>query len=215
MIPSHAMLLSSHPLYSSRRLLLHHDFLPNLSPSAAANGPGSSSGGGSPSFDTNLVMILAVLLCALICALGLNAIVRCALRCSNRVAFESGGTHHQSGSGSVAANAGIKRAALKEFPTMSYSQGLAQTLPGLDSKCAICLCDFATGARVRVLPRCNHGFHVRCIDKWLASHSSCPTCRQCLLDVRHKIASCGRRDWAPQPVLVPLDPEGLLIDYRA
>ncbi|KAJ9545860.1 hypothetical protein OSB04_025567 [Centaurea solstitialis] len=38
--------------------------------------------------DTNMVIILAALLCALICALGINSIVRCALRCGRRLAFE-------------------------------------------------------------------------------------------------------------------------------
>jgi hypothetical protein len=44
--------------------------------------------------------------------------------------------------------------------------------------CAICLGEFADGEKVRVLPRCRHGFHVRCVDAWLVSHGSCPTCRR-------------------------------------
>ncbi|PNX78977.1 RING-H2 finger protein ATL72-like [Trifolium pratense] len=48
--------------------------------------------------------------------------------------------------------------------------------------CPICLGEFMDGEKVRVLPNCNHGFHVECIDKWLLSHSSCPTCRQSLLE---------------------------------
>ncbi|QHO06972.1 hypothetical protein HN873_047753 [Arachis hypogaea] len=46
--------------------------------------------------------------------------------------------------------------------------------------CAICLADFSDGDKIRFLPKCNHRFHVACIDKWLLSHSSCPTCRNFL-----------------------------------
>ncbi|KAI5063716.1 hypothetical protein GOP47_0022263, partial [Adiantum capillus-veneris] len=48
--------------------------------------------------------------------------------------------------------------------------------------CPICLSDFADGERIRVLPSCQHGFHVTCIDTWLAQHTSCPTCRGSLLE---------------------------------
>ncbi|CAN1277123.1 RING-H2 finger protein ATL8 [Linum perenne] len=45
-------------------------------------------------------------------------------------------------------------------------------------ECSICLGDFVDGERVRVLPKCNHEFHVWCIDKWLAAHATCPNCRE-------------------------------------
>ncbi|KAJ0892910.1 putative transcription factor C2H2 family [Helianthus annuus] len=52
-------------------------------------------------------------------------------------------------------------------------------------------CDFAKGEQIRILPKCNHGYHVRCIDKWLSSHSSCPTCRQSLSGICEKILTGG------------------------
>ncbi|CAN1349233.1 RING-H2 finger protein ATL78 [Linum perenne] len=113
-------------------------------------------------------MVLSVLLCALICSLGLNSIVRCALRISQLTTRR--------------ANTGIKKKALKTFPVVIFSDGM-----NLDAECVICLSEFAAGDRVKILPRCNHGFHVKCIDKWLGSHSSCPTCRHCLLDTCRKI----------------------------
>ncbi|KAK8498648.1 hypothetical protein V6N13_028578 [Hibiscus sabdariffa] len=122
---------------------------------------------GTNNFNVNIVMVLSVLLCALICSLGLNSIIRCALRCMNIVVSESEVTT----SGRLA-NRRVKCKALKTFPIVNYSANL--NLPGLDLEYLICLSDFATGDRMRLLPKCNHGFHVWCIDKWLSSHSSCP-----------------------------------------
>ncbi|XP_078156512.1 RING-H2 finger protein ATL60-like [Carex rostrata] len=44
-------------------------------------------------------------------------------------------------------------------------------------ECAVCLSDVAEGEEVRILPKCNHGFHVKCIDLWFHSHTTCPLCR--------------------------------------
>lgn len=123
-------------------------------------------------FDTNMVIILAALLCALICALGLNSIVRCALRCSRRLSFVS--TDETRGR---LAGTGLKKCALRQIPVAVYGSGT--NIPATD--CPICLGEFVEGEKVRVLPKCNHGFHMRCIDIWLYSHSSCPTCRQSLI----------------------------------
>ncbi|KAK8557977.1 hypothetical protein V6N13_050327 [Hibiscus sabdariffa] len=125
-------------------------------------------------FDTNMVIILAALLCALICALGLNSIMRCALRCGRRFGLDAS----EETADRLAAARGLKKSALQKIPVAVYSPGV--NVKGTD--CPICLGEFMDGEKVRVLPKCNHGFHVRCIDTWLMSRSSCPTCRRSLLD---------------------------------
>ncbi|XP_057971135.1 RING-H2 finger protein ATL74-like [Malania oleifera] len=125
-------------------------------------------------FDTNMVIILAALLCALIGALGLNSIVRCALRCGRRFTSQ---TPDQAAA--RAAATGLKKRALRRIPVAVYGSTGAN-FPA--TECPICLGEFEDGDKVRVLPKCNHGFHVRCIDTWLVSHSSCPNCRHSLLE---------------------------------
>lgn len=170
--------------------------------------PDSGSPGGS--FDGNVVMILAVLLCAMICALGLHSFVRCALRCSDRVPFR------RFADGGAASTAGVKKKALRSLPTSAYSAGLK--LAG--GECAICLSEFSPGERVRLLPNCGHGFHVKCIDRWLTAHASCPTCRQCLLADPHQpspaVAGVSRHHPppSPPPAVAPLQHEGFLVNYR-
>lgn len=75
-------------------------------------------------------------------------------------------------------------------PTTALRRGLdpevLKTIPIVivDSKdfkdgleCAVCLSDLVSGEKARLLPKCNHGFHVDCIDMWFQSHSTCPLCR--------------------------------------
>ncbi|XP_057778438.1 RING-H2 finger protein ATL74-like [Salvia miltiorrhiza] len=144
-----------------------------------------SGGGGysrAASFDRNMVIILAALLCALICALGVNSIVRCMLRCAARMNINRGEAPPQFG------RKGLRKAALRHIPVEVY-QGVGST------DCPICLGEFVDGDKMRVLPKCHHSFHVKCVDVWLASHTSCPTCR-------HSLAPDGGRgaDSAAQEV---------------
>ncbi|KDP39976.1 hypothetical protein JCGZ_03507 [Jatropha curcas] len=125
----------------------------------------------STNFDNNMVIILAALLCALIFALGLNSIVRCAVRCGYRFVSETTPT-------ATAEATGLKKSTLKQIPVVAYESELNTPV----TECPICLGEFEQGEKVKILPKCNHGFHVKCVDKWLLLHSSCPLCRQPLLD---------------------------------
>ncbi|CAN1216276.1 E3 ubiquitin-protein ligase ATL6 [Linum perenne] len=48
--------------------------------------------------------------------------------------------------------------------------------------CAICLTDYIEGDRVRLrlLAKCDHVFHAKCVDRWLTFHVTCPICRTVL-----------------------------------
>ncbi|GFZ10554.1 RING/U-box superfamily protein [Actinidia rufa] len=129
--------------------------------------------------DSDFVVILAALLCALICVLGLVAVARCAWirRISGR---DTGRSAPQ-----PPANKGLKKKVLHSLPKLTYAVDATVKF----SDCAICLAEFVAGDEIRVLPQCGHGFHVACIDTWLGSHSSCPSCRQILVAARCR--KCG------------------------
>lgn len=145
---------------------LHRRVL-HTSPPANPNDANVSYTNTDTSFDTTMVIVLASLLCALIFALGLNTIVRCALRCRRR--FSAADSNCR----------GLKKRALRKIPVAVYGSEMKISA----TECPICLGEFVEGERVRVLPKCNHGFHVKCIDRWLLSHSSCPNCRHSLVEI--------------------------------
>lgn len=72
-----------------------------------------------------------------------------------------------------AASRGLDAAVLASLPVFLYSP---KTLPHV-VECAVCLSEFEEKDKLRVLPKCNHGFHLECIDMWFHSHSTCPLCR--------------------------------------
>lgn len=135
--------------------------------------------------DSDYVVILAALLCALICVLGLIAVARCAW-----LRRLSGGANNSATTASTTArtspaNKGLKKKILRSLPKLAFTAETSSKF----SDCAICLTEFAFGDEIRILPQCGHGFHVACIDTWLGSHSSCPSCRQILVVARCQ--KCG------------------------
>lgn len=51
------------------------------------------------------------------------------------------------------------------------------------SDCSICLSEFEEDESLRLLPKCEHAFHVPCIDQWFQSHKNCPLCRSPIANV--------------------------------
>ncbi|KAL1542872.1 RING-type E3 ubiquitin transferase [Salvia divinorum] len=47
----------------------------------------------------------------------------------------------------------------------------------LATDCAICLDKIESEQPARMVPGCNHGFHLQCADAWLSKNPICPLCR--------------------------------------
>ncbi|KAA8541570.1 hypothetical protein F0562_022722 [Nyssa sinensis] len=80
---------------------------------------------------------------------------------------------HQELAASNANRRGLDPSVLKSIPLVIFHS--SEFKDGLE--CAVCLSDVSEGEKARLLPKCNHGFHVDCIDMWFQSHSTCPLCR--------------------------------------
>ncbi|CAN4078574.1 unnamed protein product [Withania somnifera] len=133
--------------------------------------------------ESDFVVILAALLCALICVVGLIAVARCAWLRRSTGAVTNGASV-------PSANKGLKKKVLQSLPKFTYDpSSMAANGASSTVECAICLAEYAVGDEIRVLPQCGHSFHLQCIDTWLGSHSSCPSCRQILVVARCR--KCG------------------------
>ncbi|CAH8385875.1 unnamed protein product [Eruca vesicaria subsp. sativa] len=212
--PSSSQVFQEHSINSflSRKLLQQLPFQHNIQ-QQQAQGPDKNNLSG------NILLLLSILVCGIICSLGLHYIIRCAFRRSSSFMISEPISSPSTPRGS-AANKGIKKKALKMFPVVTYSPEMNSS--GVGEECVICLSDFVAGEQIRMLPTCNHGFHVRCIDKWLTQHMTCPKCRHCLVETCQKIlGDCDEADQvAATPtesidvIVVPLEPEARVNTFR-
>ncbi|XP_015055368.1 RING-H2 finger protein ATL20-like isoform X1 [Solanum pennellii] len=118
-----------------------------------------------------LVPSLLCLIC-IVCRLHLDAIRRRQLQ-----VLEATSTLPRESS--VVVN--LPTSGLDDCMIQSYKKvvlGESLRLPGLNSlTCPICLVEYIPGDSIRIIPVCQHCFHVQCIDGWLKMKSTCPVCR--------------------------------------
>ncbi|MBA0665793.1 hypothetical protein Goklo_002270, partial [Gossypium klotzschianum] len=120
----------------------------------------------------------------------------CGIRGSSSVAADSGVI--------PSAKSGIEENTLNAFPIVKYATELK--LPSLDTACAICLSKFTAGEHLRILPKCNHGFHTpsrqspcRCVKLWPAMQQDTSSssaqhqqqhCLKCSIEAEPNAAIC-------------------------
>lgn len=66
---------------------------------------------------------------------------------------------------------GLSSLDLEKIPKITGKELAAST------ECAVCLDEIDSEQPVRLVPGCNHAFHLQCADTWLCKHAICPLCR--------------------------------------
>ncbi|WJX22058.1 RING-type E3 ubiquitin transferase [Trifolium repens] len=80
---------------------------------------------------------------------------------------------------------GLNQSVINTISVCKYKKG-----EGLieGTECSVCLSEFEEDENLRLLPKCNHAFHLPCIDTWLRSHTNCPMCRAPIVNPNPAIA---------------------------
>ncbi|EFJ05379.1 hypothetical protein SELMODRAFT_137241 [Selaginella moellendorffii] len=102
---------------------------------------------------------------------------------------------------------GLSKEAIARIPiTSSFANpegGTSSSSSSSSEACAICLGELDD--RVRVLPKCSHAFHAECVDMWLFSHKTCPTCRSDLSSLEQQQQQQQQQQQPDQMVVVVVD----------
>ncbi|KAI4351216.1 hypothetical protein L6164_005594 [Bauhinia variegata] len=70
---------------------------------------------------------------------------------------------------------GLDDNTLDSYPKFLYSE--LQKGSSVSSCCSICLEDYKDTDSLRLLPDCDHVYHLSCVDPWLKQNPTCPLCR--------------------------------------
>ncbi|CAL0301335.1 unnamed protein product [Lupinus luteus] len=120
----------------------------------------------------NIEVLSKVLVLSIIIVFFILALIHVLCFYTQQLIFDA---HHRSlQEGNNNSASGLDASVIGLIPVFAYNSNMCLENP---ISCVICLSEFQEGEMGRVLPKCNHVFHVDCIDMWLYSHTTCPHCR--------------------------------------
>lgn len=113
---------------------------------------------------------------------------------------QQGGDMNNDNGGNRAARAaggdgGLEEKLVKLLPVSEYHHEESIKPVRVNCReCAVCLSSFEEKEFIRVLPKCQHAFHLPCIDRWFESHASCPLCREMITLQTIELSATGGPD---------------------
>ncbi|KAK6289976.1 hypothetical protein POUND7_001517 [Theobroma cacao] len=120
---------------------------------------------------------------------------------------------------SLVVDLGLDEETIKSYPKLLYSEAKLHNKDSTSSCCSICLADYKSSDTLRLLPDCNHLFHLKCVDPWLRLHPTCPVCRTSPIPtplstpLAEVVPLSSRPESSPRARQEPtLDPESLVVD---
>ncbi|GLJ09593.1 hypothetical protein SUGI_0112470 [Cryptomeria japonica] len=119
--------------------------------------------------DNTVFGASAIVFTVLLLMIAITVFVLCFRRfCLRRLSFHS---DRQSVGNPLSPD---RKPVAESFPVFVYE---CKNYSDQGLECAVCLSEFEEEEKGRILPACNHSFHVDCIDRWFESQSTCPICR--------------------------------------
>ena len=71
---------------------------------------------------------------------------------------------------------GLGGSTIESYPKIVLGESWCLPKPN-DNTCPICLSEYQPKETLKIIPKCQHCFHIECIDEWLSLNATCPICR--------------------------------------
>ena len=71
---------------------------------------------------------------------------------------------------------GLDGLTIESYPKIVLGESWCLPKPN-DNTCPICLSEYRPKETLKTIPKCQHCFHIECIDEWLSLNATCPICR--------------------------------------